>query len=151
MPYAPQPGSALSALQSVRYSSPHLARLLRPDLYPGEQSFFAGNPQVAGMAAEDNRVVLNPALSDPAARKSVFLNEAARLFMRQNGTPQVEVTPAQRQRFAGTPYETAAPDDLRATILARRLSGDPSAGETTPEQNAAAGRLTRDLFRWRPE
>ena len=33
---------------------------VRPDLYEGEDKYFKENPHVAGMAAEDDRIIMNP-------------------------------------------------------------------------------------------
>lgn len=110
--------------------------------YQSEDFYFQANPQVAGMAAEDNAIVLNPysQLSTPQ-RSSVALNEAIRLFMRQKGiVPQI--TPSQEQiaSFANTPYATN-PNAMRQTLISRYLTQDPSAGQFTPEQIAEAQRI----------
>lgn len=104
-------------------------------LYDGEKSFFRANPHIAGMAADDNRVVLNPWSKNSASeQEAVALNEAARVFMRQQRLePGFALTPQQEQFFAGTAYE-GAPVEKRQTLAARLLSGDPSAGEPTAEQ-----------------
>jgi hypothetical protein len=115
--------------------------LLRGKLYPGEAAYFEQHPNVAGMASDDNRVVLNPSVTDPNAQKAVYTNEAARLYMRQHGTPDFELTPEQRAGLAGTPYEIAPPEAQRATILGRILSGDPSGGNATPEQRQLADEM----------
>lgn len=115
--------------------------LLRADLYPGENDYFRRNPHVAGMATEDGRVILNPysSLSDDE-QGAVYLNEASRLLMRESSPPSFNITPEQRERFAtinnGQPY--GSEQDIRETIAARILSGDPSAGAATPEQFAYA-------------
>ena len=110
---------------------PAVGGLLRQP-YPSESDYFKTNPRVTGMASEDNRVVLNPHSSmTPNERRSVTMNETARLFMRQHGAPTFELTPEQQQRFGGYSQD---PNDIRATIAARILSGDPSAGQPTPEQ-----------------
>ena len=122
--------------------------LLREDLYPGERSFFAANPNVAGMAADDNRVVLNPSPAPGVNLKPVFLNEAARIFMRQYGTPEFGVTPEQQGALPG-PYAGAPPEAQRGTLLARVLSGDPSVTGVTDEQRAAADALMRRMWGWK--
>ena len=112
---------------------------MRSNLFPGESEFFRSNPNVAGMAADDNKIVLNPfsALSEQE-KQAVSLNEAARIFMRRNNTaPRFEITDEQRQQFQGTIYDGNDPA-LRATIAARIFSGDPSALNATPEQKAFA-------------
>ena len=105
--------------------------------YPGEADYFAKNPRVAGMAAEDNAVTLNPGLLNPAARQSVAANEMLRLFMRQHGLQAPMPTPEQRKGFVGTPYEQNL-QALGDSIIARALSGDPSAGDLSEEQRKFA-------------
>jgi hypothetical protein len=110
--------------------------------YPLEAEFFKRSG-VPGYAAEDNRVVLNPGiLSDPNMVKALSMNEAARVWMRNNNlTPNFGITPQQNQFFANTPYGTAPEQTRRETLAARLLSGDPSAGTATPEQEAFVKRL----------
>ena len=110
---------------------------MRQKLYPGEDAYFKSNTHVGGMAAEDNQVILNPysSLSDQE-KAAVARNEAARIHMRSgDNRPNYAITDAQRGAFAGTEY---GQDDqaLRETLAARILTGDPSAGEITPEQRA---------------
>lgn len=108
----------------------------RSDLFPGEDSYFKSNPHVAGMAAEDGKVILNPyANIDESGRQSVIANEAARLYMRQGIHPNFTVTPEQAKLFDGTAYGSN-PQALKETIAARIFAGDPSAGKATPEQMA---------------
>ena len=107
---------------------------LRPDLYPGEDDYFRKNPHVAGMAAEDDRIIMNPysKLND-VEKQAVMLNEAARVHMRQ-GTmqpPRFALTPEQESAFAKYSND---PTDRASTVAARILSGDPSALKPTPEQ-----------------
>jgi hypothetical protein len=135
------PKSFLSqALQREKKSS----RLLR-EPYPSELDYFQKNPHVGGMAAEDNRVIINPysSLGD-AEKNSVIQNETARIFMRTTPDmqPQFSITDKQRDSFAGY----GAPEDIRATIAARILSGDPSAGDITPEQRAYVETLRRRMM-----
>ena len=106
----------------------------RDALYPGEEDYFKKNPHVAGMAADDDRIILNPysKISD-REKEAVMLNEAARVHMRR-GTmqaPMFELTPDQMQRLGNYSKDM---NDVRQTIAARILSGDPSAGTATPEQ-----------------
>jgi hypothetical protein len=109
------------------------------DPYWGEEAFFAKNPAVAGYAAPDQKVVLNPySQLSPAEKDSVALNESARLHMMDKGTIHgFPITPGQQQFFSKTAYGQQ-PQMARHTIVARILSGDPSAGPYTPEQKAAA-------------
>jgi hypothetical protein len=118
--------------------------------YPSEDAYFQANPNVGGMAAEDGRVVLNPyAPLSEDERRLVAANEAARLRMRSDsvGRPDFELTPEQAAYFAsinnGRSY--GSDQDIRETIIGRILSGDPSAGTTTPEQRAYARRISDPL------
>ena len=103
--------------------------------FDSELDFFKKNLNVTGMAAEDGRITLNPFSDlDPAGQKIVAVNEAARLLMRENKIkPDFDVTDDQRTEFKGTPYENDE-NALKETILARAVSGDPSAGKLTPRQ-----------------
>jgi hypothetical protein len=105
--------------------------------YPGESQYFKANPNVSGMAAEDDRIIFNP-YSKGVNRDAVGRNEAVRLWLRQHKvTPDFGVTEAQTQQFRGTPYEGDL-NALRSTILGRIISGDPSAGDITEQQRAFA-------------
>jgi len=110
---------------------------IREKLYPGEDQFFLNRPEVAGMAAEDNTIILNPYSS--LSKKELGLvaeNEALRLKMRQDEfVPEFDVTPDQVKFFEGTEYADN-PIAMKQTILARIYSGDPSA-KATPEQKQA--------------
>lgn len=114
--------------------------------YPGEREFFQKNPHVAGMAGEDNQVMLNPySQLSPQELQQVLINEAARVRMRQV-PPQFDLTPEQQQTIASTSYATAPPQAQRDTILARLLSGDPSGGQATQQQSALAKVLRESMF-----
>ena len=109
---------------------------VRPTLFAGEDQYFRANPNVAGMAAEDGQIILNPYSPDGVNKDAVVKNEAFRLELRKRGiSPNFEVTPEQAQAFAGTEYAND-PQALKETIAARIYSGDQSAGATTPEQQA---------------
>ena len=110
---------------------------IREKLYPGEDQFFLDRPEVAGMAAEDNTIILNPYSSLSRKRLgAVAENEALRLKMRQDEfVPEFDVTPDQVKFFEGTEYADN-PTAMKQTILARVYSGDPSA-KATPEQKQA--------------
>ena len=118
---------------------------LRKMLYPGEDEYFKANKNVAGMAAEDNKVILNPYsnLSDKE-KKSVVKNEQLRLWMRNNNiVPDINLTAEQETFFKGTAYENAT-NEKKQTIIARILSGDPSA-KATSEQKIQAQKLMQRL------
>ena len=114
--------------------------------YKSEDTYFALNPNVTGMAAEDGRIVLNPYSGLKYEQQlGVAKNEAIRLFMRENKIdPQFKVTPEQMKSFQGTDYGTNAPA-LRQTLVARILTGDPSAGNATEEQRKAAQSIMQQL------
>jgi hypothetical protein len=114
----------------------------RGKLYPGEDAYYRENSHVAGMAADDGMVTINPysQISDQE-RQSVYENEAARLFMREKGTPGVDLTELQDGFLNTNTYRNASKDDRIATILARLISGDPSAGDPTFGQTKAANKV----------
>ena len=116
---------------------------IRKKLYPGEDSFFQGNPFVGGMAAEDSSVILNPYSSLGSQElDAVALNEAMRLFQQDNNFhPNINLTPNQKQFFKGTPYENSP--QVKNTMMSRILTNDPSAGDTTLRQRKEAARLLR--------
>jgi len=97
-----------------------------------ELDWFKKNPETTGMAAEDNKVILNPDSKLSATQKqAVVVNESARIYMRTSGkTPDFKVTEAQKAKFKGYGSEK----DIKETIAARIFSGDSSALDVTPEQ-----------------
>lgn len=117
----------------------------RKKLFEGEQNFFKQNPKVAGMAAEDNSIILNPfSKLSPSEQKSVAVNEALRLYMRNNNfKPNLNLTQEQKNTFKGTAYENSP--EAKSTIVSRILSGDPSAGQTTLRQRKEANRLLNTI------
>jgi hypothetical protein len=107
--------------------------------YKSELEFFKKRPEVAGMATEDNKIILNPfsTLSKPEL-DAVSRNEALRLFMRQNAvSPSFDLTKSQMEAFRGSEYEKD-PSAAKQTILARILTGDPSAKDATLDQTLEA-------------
>ena len=109
--------------------------------FAGEDKFFKGRPDVGGMAAEDGKIVLNPYSSLKEQEKmQVAKNEAIRLWIRDN-KPELpfEVTKEQSKAFSKTEYGSN-PQALKETIVARVLTGDPSA-MATPEQQSFANKL----------
>lgn len=96
-----------------------------------ELAFFKKNKNVGGMATEDDMVILNPFSSLSTEEKNaVALNESARLYMRKMGAPTFDLTEQQQSSFA----QYGSPDDIRSTIAARILTGDPSVSDATDEQ-----------------
>lgn len=119
------------------------ADLLR-EPYSSELEYFWQNPNVAGMAAEDNRVILNPYSPLSAEEKSaVAQNEIARILMRTGAVPppRFPLTAAQSGTFGG--YGSL--QDQRETVAARIATGDPSAGDPTREQADYSAMLMRLL------
>lgn len=114
-------------------------KLHRQSLHQGEDDYFSFNPEVAGMAAEDDKVIINPysTLSD-AEKRAVYRNESARIHMRNNGTPSFNMTESQKRFLDGNTYKNASDDERRATIIARIISGDSSAQDYTDEQKQIA-------------
>ena len=116
--------------------------------YPGESTYFQKNPHVAGMAAEDGQITLNPfSKNTPEQQQIVAKNEAIRLYMTEmKANPSFEVTKEQKKAFAGTEY--GKPENakhLKHTIVARMLTGDASAGTPTKEQQAYADMVRKSL------
>ena len=127
---------------------PDFSKLERP-LYDSEDAYFKKNPHVGGMATEDNKVVINPysKLTDKE-KDAVRLNEASRIFLRTAGVPKFKLGEDQEKFLNSNEYAKASDDDRRATILARHLSGDPSAGTMTPEQEAHVKWLRTSIDDW---
>ena len=101
--------------------------------YQSELDYFKKNPNVGGMATEDGAYIMNPFSSlSQNEKEAVVLNEKARVFMRSGAArPSFEITPEQRKKFRNYSKDD---QDIRETIAARILSGDPSAGKPTTEQ-----------------
>ena len=94
-------------------------------------------------------VVLNPKskLSDKE-KTYVKANEAARIFLRTAGVPKFGMTEDQAKYLSGNEYAKASDDDRRATILARQLTGDPTAGNPTDEQKQHLDWLRASMQQW---
>jgi hypothetical protein len=117
--------------------------------YEGEIKYFKENPKVAGMATEDGKVILNPYTNlRPDEYQSVATNESARLLIKKEPSlrPDFELTDQQMRFLDSTTYRNASDADRKATIAARILSGDPSAGVPTPEQQVYVETLKERLF-----
>lgn len=114
---------------------------VRDMLFPGEETYFKANPNVAGMAAEDNKIIMNPysTLKDNE-KQAVMMNEAARVHMRTKliDPPNYDLTPEQTTAFKDYSKDI---NDVRQTIAARILSGDPSALKPTAAQNEYVTKL----------
>jgi|WetSurMetagenome_2_1015567.scaffolds.fasta_scaffold260638_3 hypothetical protein len=112
---------------------PRFESLLR-NPYASEIDYFKNNQHVAGMMTEDDRIILNPySKLSGIEQKSVINNEGYRLLMKKmNIIPEINISPNQYDLFKNTPYEKDE-GALKQSILARILSGDPSA-QATEEQ-----------------
>jgi hypothetical protein len=102
-----------------------------------ELEYFKTNPNVSGMAADDNKVILNPYSNLSKTEKdAVALNEYGRIVMRNNPefSPTFKLTDEQESFLNSNTYKDAPEQDRLATIAARVLSNDPSAGTPTPDQ-----------------
>jgi hypothetical protein len=121
---------------------------VRDQLDPGEDEFFKANPHVAGMAADDDKIITNPysKLKEDEMRL-LMMNEAARVHMRKGlmERPNFEITQEQLDRplGGGKLMKDYSEDmnDIRQTIAARILTGDPSAGQPTQAQQEYVSRL----------
>jgi hypothetical protein len=117
-------------------------------LYPerqateSEKAFFKRQPEVAGYAAPDNRVVLNPFLQRTDQQKAaVIQNERIRHFLMQN--PQqftFQFAPHQSKWATGNEYRKS-PASFQQSIIARILTGDDSLAPYSPEQLEAAKKV----------
>ena len=106
-----------------------------------ELEWFRRNSHIGGYAAEDDRVVVNPySRLSPSENEALIRNESARIFMRRNysARPTAEsfpLTEAQRgYAYPASPGTVRPEAALRETMAARVLTGDPSVGQTTPQQ-----------------
>ena len=110
-------------------------------LYFSEKQYFKKNPHVGGMAADDNAVIINPysTLND-RERQAIVMNESARVHMRTGNIapPTFDITPEQQTAFKS--YSSNL-NDIKQTIAARVLSGDPSALNKTSAQIDYANQL----------
>ncbi len=121
-----------------------MERSLLREPYESELKYFKKNPQVAGMATEDERVIFNPYSSvHPEHSDSIYQNEASRIFMRKSkNRPKFKLTNQQKKTFKDYGDE----QDIRETIAARILSGDESSGEATSEQKDYVESLRNEMM-----
>jgi hypothetical protein len=111
--------------------------------WPSELDFFRNHRDVAGLAADDNCVVINPYSGrSEQENKAVMLNEAARVVMRRESLiPRFDLTDEQLEVFGS--YGPI--DSIRETIAARILSRDPSALVPTEDQLKFARQLAERM------
>jgi hypothetical protein len=121
---------------------------VRDQLDPGEEEYFKANPHVAGMAADDDKIITNPySKLNKDEMRLLMMNEAALVHMRTGlvERPNFDVTQEQLNRPLGggklMKDYSQDPNDIKQTIAARILTGDPSAGEVTPAQQEYVSRL----------
>lgn len=117
--------------------------------FKGELDYFRKNPSVAGMATEDNKVIISPFTQlNEQQKRAVAINEAARVWMRtkKEYAPDFSLTKEQEQFLDTTTYRNAPESDRLATIAARLLSNDTSAGVPTAEQSLFVSRLKAAMF-----
>lgn len=114
---------------------------------PSEDQYFKSNKNVPGMMAQDqDAVVMNPySKRTPQEMDAVRLNEMSRIMMRRQGDPNFALTPQQEKFLNSNSYKDASPGQRNATIAARILSGDPSAGTPTPEQLQYVNNLRKTM------
>jgi hypothetical protein len=113
-----------------------IAKFIRTP-YESELEYFKSNPTVSGMAADDDKIILNPySKLSKKEQDAVALNEYGRIVMRTNPqfAPNFALSSDQVKFLDSNTYKDAPEQDRMATIAARLLSNDPSAGTPTIDQ-----------------
>jgi len=138
-------GGLLNNLKNLYAQQDPTGLVRRP--YPSELGYFKTNKDVSGMATIDGKIILNPFSNlSTKEQESVIKNERVRLWMRSNNiTPDFKLTEKQRTFFLNTPYAENE-DAMKQSIVARIISGDPSAMDATVEQNEWAKRIGNQVF-----
>lgn len=110
-----------------------------------EDEFFKYSPHVTGYATDDHYIVMNPySIINEQEKSAVRLNEATRLFLRAKKIkPQFALTPDQLTTFSEYSHDE---NDIKHTIAARILSGDPSVGIPTNEQMEFVKKLRKEMY-----
>ena len=101
--------------------------------YPSELDFFKNlHYPVAGMATEDNRIIINPNNGLNEKQNNALKKlEASRIYMKQNNlNPNLDLTPGQKQFFNNTPYRDL-PNESKQSMISRFLVNDYGT-QTTP-------------------
>jgi hypothetical protein len=115
--------------------------------YDTESEYFKNNPNVAGMKTEDKKIILNQySKLSPEQLEIVKYNEALRLYLDDLGiTPNITITPEQKQYFQGTPYYNDE-KAMKNTIIARILTNDPSSQSVTRDQQDFADAVYKKIM-----
>ena len=116
--------------------------------FQSELDYFDKNRNVTGMAAEDNKIILNPYSSlNEQQKDSVIKNEATRILIRtgQVEKPSFDLTKEQNKYLDNSTYKNAGEDDRKATIAARLFTGDTSGQNATEDQMNYISKLS-DFF-----
>ena len=116
--------------------------------FQSELDYFDKNRNVTGMAAEDNKIILNPYSSlNEQQKDSVIKNEATRILIRtgQVEKPSFDLTEEQNKYLDNSTYKNASEDDRKATIAARLFTGDTSGQNATEDQMNYISKLS-DFF-----
>jgi len=115
---------------------PKIANFIRKPI-DSELEYFKSNPTVSGMAADDDKIILNPySKLSKKEQDAVALNEYGRIVMRTNPqfAPNFILSDEQIKFLGSNTYKDAPEQDRLAKIASRLLSGDPSAGTPTIDQ-----------------
>ena len=139
----------VSAKRLKKQRTPAIVELLPSGIvlrraWPAERELFKNHPEVAGMASEDDAVVLNPfSRLSSREKRAVALNETARILMRRDQAlrPAFPITSEQMRAFKNYGSDL----DIRSTIAGRLLSGDPSALSPNSEQIAFVTALAASM------
>lgn len=126
------------------------------DPYPSELLYYMNNRNVAGQFGGgsgnlgDKTITLNPYSQLTNSQKDwVAKNEAARMWMLENEYAAPEATAAQKRSMQGTLYGNNQ-KALNNTMLARVMSGDPSAIEPSFLQKNASNYVYGKLNQRKP-
>lgn len=115
-----------------------------------ELAFFRSRPEVAGYAADDNKVVINPFSSLSSEElDAVRRNERVRLFLDETKHDLTfNVEQHQHDFLQGTEY-SGQTKELRQTIIGRILSGDDTLSPYSVDQRNAATNVIDSYFKTR--
>lgn len=126
------------------------------EIRPNEDEFFKTRTDVAGMATDDNHIIVNPyhkaVNSNPQNREGLINLEGARLFLRNNNYTAddlPDLTPEQRgflmklpaPKGQKTPGYSDKEVDLRSTAISRFVGNDMAFPPPSEEQKAFVEKL----------